>query len=177
VRVLFWGTPEFATAPLRALLGEGFEVVAVVTQPDKPVGRSRSTLRASAVKQVSVAEGIPVLQPEKPKGEEFLAQLRELAPDVSVVVRFKRDNDEGHAEVHKKLGLTQLSATNAMPSYSEGTQRGKSIGVRRGPADEVEFASVMKWSDATADVSLEVRETDPGDKRSAIESYRRPGAE
>ena len=55
MRVLFWGTPEFATAPLRALLGEGFDVAAVVTQPDKAVGRSRSSLRASAVKEVGAA--------------------------------------------------------------------------------------------------------------------------
>ena len=88
MRVLFWGTPEFATAPLRALLGEGFDVVAVVTQPDKPVGRSRSALRASPVKEVAVAEGIPVLQPEKPKGDEFVAQLRALEPDLSVVVAY-----------------------------------------------------------------------------------------
>ena len=48
MRVLFWGTPEFAAPPLRALLGEGFEVVGVVTQPDRPQGRSRSTLVAAA---------------------------------------------------------------------------------------------------------------------------------
>jgi methionyl-tRNA formyltransferase len=88
VRVLFWGTPEFATAPLRALLGEGFDVVAVVTQPDKPVGRSRSTMRASPVKEVALAESIPVLQPEKPRGEEFVASLRALEPDLSVVVAY-----------------------------------------------------------------------------------------
>jgi len=88
VRVLFWGTPEFATSALRALLGEGFDVVAVVTQPDKPVGRSRSRLEASPVKQVALAEDIPVLQPEKPRGEEFMGQLMALAPDVSVVVAY-----------------------------------------------------------------------------------------
>jgi methionyl-tRNA formyltransferase len=86
--VLFWGTPEFATAPLRALLGEGFDVVGVVTQPDKPIGRSRSRLESSPVKQVALVEGIPVLQPEKPRGEEFLAQIAALAPDVSVVVAY-----------------------------------------------------------------------------------------
>jgi methionyl-tRNA formyltransferase len=88
VRVLFWGTPEFATPALRALLGEGFDVVGVVTQPDKPVGRSRSTLHAPPVKQVALDEGIPVLQPERPRGAEFLAQLRELKPDISVVVAY-----------------------------------------------------------------------------------------
>lgn len=106
MRVLFWGTPEFATAPLRALLGEGFEVIAVVTQPDKPVGRSRSTLRASAVKQVAVTEGIPVLQPDKPKGEAFVAQLRDLAPDVSVVVAY------GHILPQSVIDLPRLGTLN-----------------------------------------------------------------
>jgi methionyl-tRNA formyltransferase len=106
VRVLFWGTPEFATAPLRALLGEGFDVVAVVTQPDKPVGRSRSTVRASPVKEVAIAEGIPLLQPEKPKGEEFLAQLRALTPDVSVVVAY------GHILPKPVIDLPRLGTLN-----------------------------------------------------------------
>jgi methionyl-tRNA formyltransferase len=88
VRVLFWGTPGFATAALRALLGEGFDVVGVVTQPDKAVGRSRSKVEPSAVKLVAVAENIPVLQPERPRGEEFMAQLSALAPDVNVVVAY-----------------------------------------------------------------------------------------
>jgi len=88
LRVLFWGTPEFATPPLRALLGEGFDVVGVVTQPDKPVGRSRSTRQAPPVKQVALEEGVPVLQPAKPRGAEFEAQLRELKPDISVVVAY-----------------------------------------------------------------------------------------
>jgi methionyl-tRNA formyltransferase len=88
MRVLFWGTPDFATPPLRALLGEGFDVVGVVTQPDKPVGRSRSTLQPSPVKKVALEEGIPVLQPERPRGDEFLARLRALEPDISVVVAY-----------------------------------------------------------------------------------------
>jgi methionyl-tRNA formyltransferase len=88
VRVLFWGTPEFAAPPLRALLGEGFDVVGVVTQPDRPVGRSRSSLQAPMVKQIAVAEGIEVLQPVRPRGDEFTAQLRSLEPDVSIVVAY-----------------------------------------------------------------------------------------
>ena len=88
MRVLFWGTPEFATPPLRALLGEGHDVVGVVTQPDRPRGRSRTQLDPSPVKVVAVEEGLPVLQPEKPRGDEFLAQVRELAPDLSVVVAY-----------------------------------------------------------------------------------------
>jgi methionyl-tRNA formyltransferase len=88
VRVLFWGTPGFATPPLRALLGEGFDVVGVVTQPDRPRGRSRSTLVPSPVKLIAVEEGIPVLQPERPRGPDFEAAVRALAPDLSVVVAY-----------------------------------------------------------------------------------------
>ena len=88
MRVLFWGTPDFALPPLRALIGEGFDVVGVVTQPDRAVGRSRSTLEPPPVKRVAAAEAIPVLQPERPRGDEFLAQLRELTPDISVVVAY-----------------------------------------------------------------------------------------
>jgi methionyl-tRNA formyltransferase len=88
VKILFWGTPEFAAAPLRALLGEGFDVLGVVTQPDRPQGRSRSTLVASPVKEIALEEGLPVLQPERPRGDDFIAQLRELAPDLSVVVAY-----------------------------------------------------------------------------------------
>jgi methionyl-tRNA formyltransferase len=88
LRVLFWGTPEFATPALRALIGEGFDVVGVVTQPDRPHGRSRSTLVAPPVKVEAQQEEIPVLQPERPRGDEFLASIQALAPDVSVVVAY-----------------------------------------------------------------------------------------
>lgn len=88
MRVLFWGTPDFAVPPLRALLGEGYDVVGVVTQPDKPQGRSRSVTVASPVKTLAIDEGIPVLQPERPRGEEFLDAVRALRADISVVVAY-----------------------------------------------------------------------------------------
>jgi len=88
MRVLFWGTPDFATPALRALIGEGFDVVGVVSQPDRPVGRSRSVLQSSPVKQIAVDEGIPVFQPERPRGDEFLSDLSRLHPDLSVVVAY-----------------------------------------------------------------------------------------
>jgi len=88
MRVLFWGTPEFATPPLRAMIGEGYDVVGVVTQPDKPHGRHRSTLVPPPVKLVALEEGLPVLQPAKPRGDEFMDELRALAPDLSVVVAY-----------------------------------------------------------------------------------------
>ena len=106
MRVLFWGTPEFAVPALRALIGEGFDVVGVVTQPDKPVGRSRSTLEAPPVKLVAVEESIPVFQPERPRGEEFIAQLRGLAPDISVVVAY------GHILTTEVIELPRLGTIN-----------------------------------------------------------------
>jgi methionyl-tRNA formyltransferase len=106
MRVLFWGTPEFATAPLRALIGEGFDVVGVVTQPDKSVGRSRSTVQPSPVKLVALAEDIPVLQPEKPRGDEFLAQVAGLSPDVNVVVAY------GHILPKAVIDLPRLGTLN-----------------------------------------------------------------
>lgn len=88
LRVIFFGTPEFAAPPLRALVGEGHDVVAVVTQPDRPKGRSRSRLVPSPVKVIAIEEGIPVLQPDKPRGEEFFNQLRSYNADISVVVAY-----------------------------------------------------------------------------------------
>jgi methionyl-tRNA formyltransferase len=88
MRVLFWGTPEFATPALRALIGEGFDVIGVVTQPDRPIGRSRSRLQPSPVKLIAADEGIPVFQPERPRGEDFLSEMKRLDADLSVVVAY-----------------------------------------------------------------------------------------
>jgi methionyl-tRNA formyltransferase len=87
MRVLFWGTPEFAAAPLRALIGEGFEVIGVVTQPDKPAGRSR-TVTAPPVKEIALEEKIPCFQPLSPKDEEFVATITAMEPDISIVVAY-----------------------------------------------------------------------------------------
>jgi methionyl-tRNA formyltransferase len=105
VRVLFWGTPEFAAAPLRALLGEGFEVVGVVTQPDKPVGRSR-TLTPPPVKEIALEEKIPCFQPATPKDQEFLDTIAAIAPDISIVVAY------GHILPRRVIDLPRLGTLN-----------------------------------------------------------------
>jgi methionyl-tRNA formyltransferase len=87
MRIVFWGTPAFALPSLRALLGESHDVVGVVTQPDRPAGRGRE-LRAGPVKAAAVAERIPVLQPERARGEEFMAALAALEPELNVVVAY-----------------------------------------------------------------------------------------
>lgn len=87
MRIVFWGTPAFAVPSLAALIGEGADVVGVVTQPDRPVGRHRVPT-APPVKVLAEAEGIPVLQPEKPRGDAFLASVAAWAPDLHVVVAY-----------------------------------------------------------------------------------------
>jgi methionyl-tRNA formyltransferase len=106
MRVLFWGTPDFATPPLLALIGEGFDVVGVVTQPDRPVGRSRSRLEPPPVKRIAIAETIPVLQPERPRGDEFLAEIAALHADISVVVAY------GHILSSEVIALPRLGTIN-----------------------------------------------------------------
>jgi methionyl-tRNA formyltransferase len=88
MRIVFFGTPEFAVPSLRALLRDRYTVVGVVTQPDKPQGRSRSILVAPPVKLEAERAGIPVLQPVRPLGDVFLAGLRRLEPDLGVVVAY-----------------------------------------------------------------------------------------
>jgi methionyl-tRNA formyltransferase len=88
MRIVFFGTPEFAVPSLRALLRERYQVVGVVTQPDRPQGRSRSTLVAPPVKQEAERAGIPVLQPDRPLGDVFLAGLRRLEPELGIVVAY-----------------------------------------------------------------------------------------
>lgn len=88
MRVVFMGTPDFAVGTLKALLEAGHEVAAVVTQPDKPKGRGKELLM-TPVKAEAVKHNIPVFQPERVrKNEEFLEELKKLAPDVIVVVAF-----------------------------------------------------------------------------------------
>ena len=89
LRIVFMGTPEFAVETLDALVSNDYNVVAVVTQPDKPVGRHGSVLQPSAVKQYAVAHGLPVLQPEKMKDESFVSQLKAFDANLQVVVAFR----------------------------------------------------------------------------------------
>ena len=89
MRIVFMGTPDFAVASLSKLVENNYNVVAVVTMPDKPVGRHHDTLQASPVKQYAVAHGIPVLQPERLKDEAFLEELRSYRADLQVVVAFR----------------------------------------------------------------------------------------
>lgn len=87
MKIVYMGTPDFAVAPLRALVQAGYDVKAVITQPDKPKGRGKS-LMPTPVKEEALKHEIPVLQPEKVREPEFLKQLEEIGPDIIIVAAF-----------------------------------------------------------------------------------------
>lgn len=88
LRIVFMGTPEFAVASLRRLVEEGYNVVAVVTTPDKPAGRGQR-LHESDVKVAARELGLPILQPERLRDEAFVEAMRELQPDLGIVIAFR----------------------------------------------------------------------------------------
>jgi methionyl-tRNA formyltransferase len=88
MRIIFMGTPDFAVPSLDILVKNNYDVVAVVTMPDKPAGRGQQ-LQESAVKKYAREHGIKVLQPEKLKSDEFISTLRSLKADLQIVVAFR----------------------------------------------------------------------------------------
>lgn len=109
MRVLFWGTPEFGLPTLEAIMRAGHRVVGVITNPDRPSGRGRR-LRAGPVKTVALEHGLRILQPERPRGDEFLGELAALSPDVSVVAAY------GHILVDGVLALPAYGSVNVHAS-------------------------------------------------------------
>ena len=138
MRILFWGTPEFATPALRALIEEGHDVVAVVTQPDRPQGRSRSTLVPSPVKVVALEEGIPVLQPDRPRGEEFLETLRGFDPELNVVVAY------GHLLKQEVIDLPTRGTLNIHASLLPRWRGAAPIQAAILAGDELTGVSIMR---------------------------------
>ena len=89
LRIIFMGTSDFAVEPLKCLVEGGYNVVAVVTQPDKPVGRHGSILQASAVKEYAKQQNLPILQPVKMKDPEFVEEIKSYNANLQVVVAFR----------------------------------------------------------------------------------------
>ena len=113
LRIVFMGTPEFAVPSLRALVEGGYNVVAVVTVPDKPAGRGQQ-LRKSDVKLAAEELGLPVLQPEKLKAPEFVEAMQALQPDLGIVIAFRMLPEIIWAM--PKLGTFNLHAS-LLPQY------------------------------------------------------------
>ena len=109
MRILFWGTPDFAVPSLRVLANDGVEIAGIVTQPDRPAGRGRR-VKMSPVKEEALALGHDVLAPIRPQGQEFIEQITELRPDLSVVVAY------GHILKPEILDLPSLGSVNVHAS-------------------------------------------------------------
>jgi methionyl-tRNA formyltransferase len=135
MRIVFLGTPAFATHPLRRLVEAGHEIVAVVTQPDRPAGRSRM-LQPPPVKQAAVELGLPVLQPETLRDEQVIDELRALRPDVGVVAAY------GEILRRAVLEIPPLGYLNIHPSL---------LPLYRGPAP---VTGAILAGDATTGVTV-----------------------
>ncbi len=114
MRVVFMGTPDIAATCLKKILADGFDVVGVYTQPDRPKGRGMK-LVASPVKEVALANNIPVFQPENFREEETVEQLRALQPDICAVVAYGRILPQKVLDV-PKLGCINIHAS-VLPKY------------------------------------------------------------
>jgi methionyl-tRNA formyltransferase len=114
LRVIFFGTPSFAVPSIEALIGSRHQVVAVVSQPDRPKGRGQG-VQPTATKEVAQAHGIPVIQPPKIKEEAFLQAVRDLAPDLGVVVAFGRILPDALLAI-PRLGMINVHAS-ILPRY------------------------------------------------------------
>lgn len=113
LRIVFMGTPEFAVASLRRLVADGYNIVAVVTTPDKPAGRGQK-LHQSDVKIAAQELGLPILQPEKLRDEAFVKAMQDLNPDLGIVIAFRMLPEIIWAM--PKLGTFNLHAS-LLPQY------------------------------------------------------------
>ena len=114
MRVVFMGTPDIAATCLKKILADGFEVVGVYTQPDRPKGRGMK-LTASPVKEVALEAGIPVFQPESFREEETVEELKALKPDICAVVAYGRILPQKVLDV-PGLGCINIHAS-LLPKY------------------------------------------------------------
>jgi len=143
LKIVFFGTADFAVPCLAALLEAGHQVLAVVTQPDKPRGRGQH-LSPSPVKLAALQHGLPVLQPRRVRAESFVARMREMAPDVLALAAF------GQIVPQALLDLPPLGPINVhgslLPKY-----RGAAPIQRAIMAGEKETGVTTMWMDATLD--------------------------
>ena len=114
MRVVFMGTPDIAATCLKKIIGDGFEVVGVYTQPDRPKGRGMKMVY-SPVKEVALAHDLPVYQPENFREDETVQQLRQLQPDVVAVVAYGRILPQRVLDIPQK-GCINIHAS-VLPSY------------------------------------------------------------
>ena len=163
MRVVFMGTPDIAATCLKKLLQDGFDVVGVYTQPDRPKGRGMKMVY-SPVKEVAIANGLPVFQPENFREDETVEQLRQLAPDVVAVVAYGRILPQRVLDI-PKCGCINIHAS-LLPHY-----RGSAPyqwAVLNGEKETGVTAQHMVWEMDAGDV-IDVAKTPIGENETAGE--------
>lgn len=153
MRIVFYGTPEFAVASLESMISHGFNVVAVVTSPDKPAGRGMH-LQQSAVKQSALKHGLPVLQPVNLKAPEFLNDLKAYAPDIQVIIAFRMLPES--VWNFPRLGTMNLHAS-LLPNYRGAAPINRAI--MNGETETGVTTFFLKHAIDTGDIILQEKVT------------------
>ncbi|HJS47556.1 MAG TPA: methionyl-tRNA formyltransferase, partial [Gemmatimonadales bacterium] len=162
MRLVFFGTPAFAVPSLRALLDAGHDVAAVITQPDRPQGRSRSQLVPPPVKEIALAHRIPVHQPERPAGDLFAETLRRAQVDLGVVVAY------GHILRPAILAVPELGMINVHASLLPRWRGAAPVQAAILAGDRVTGVSIMRMEAGLDSGPVLLRATTPlGDEETA----------
>ncbi len=154
IRIIFMGTPEFAVPSLEALVAGGYPIAAVVTQPDRPQGRGRANA-PSPVKRCAVSRGLPVLQPERVREEEFLAVFRDIAPDLVVVAAF------GQILPRAILEVPPLRCINVHPSLLPKYRGAAPINWAVIRGESVTGVTIMEMAEGVDTGAIILQETTP----------------
>ena len=153
MRIVFYGTPEFAVASLESMISHGLHVVAVVTSPDKPAGRGMH-LQQSAVKQCALKHGLPVLQPVNLKAPEFLNELKVYNPDIQVIIAFRMLPES--VWNFPRLGTMNLHAS-LLPNYRGAAPINRAI--MNGETETGVTTFFLKHAIDTGDIILQEKVT------------------
>ncbi|ARF15277.1 methionyl-tRNA formyltransferase [Sporosarcina ureae] len=158
-KIIFMGTPEFSVGVLTMLYSEGYEILAVVTQPDRPVGRKR-VLTPPPVKEEAVRLGLPVIQPEKLKGSAELQEILDLQPDLIVTAAFGQLLPNELLEA-PKLGCINVHAS-LLPNYRGGAPIHQAVmdGKKETGVTIMYMAEKLDAGDIISQVTTPIEETD-----------------
>ena len=165
LRVVFFGTPDFAVPALEALVGSRHAVVGVVTQPDRPRGRGQR-VSEGPVKRVALSKGVPVLQPEKLKDEVFLASLRQWRADAGVVAAYGKILPAAVLET-PPLGLLNVHAS-LLPRHRGAAPVQRAV-IAGDPETGVSIMRVVQALDAGGVFATAVRPIGPDDTSAEVE--------
>lgn len=165
LRIVYFGTPAFAVPTLQRLLGSHHQVVALVSQPDRPKGRGHHVV-PTPTKEVAIERGIPVLQPEKIRTEEFLSQVRALQPDLGVVAAYGKILPETLLAI-PRLGMINVHAS-LLPAYRGAAPVHRAV-MAGDPVTGVTIMRVVKELDAGPMFVWETRPIGPDETSVDVE--------